>query len=95
MNTPPLLLITCIDAPESTVNYLSSWLTPVREMAPVTIFVFKNVSWFSWKRPADFQKFVVQFPDCAPVLHIVESTVDANPHKQGRSDCDKFRVLAG
>ena len=76
-----------IDAPECTLNSLTSLLIPVREIGPATVFVFKNVSLFSWN---DF----VQFP-LVPVLHNVESTVDANPLNQVRSDCDHFWVLAG
>ena len=41
----------CIDAPESTVIYLSSWWIPVQERAPVTVFVLKNVSLISWYVP--------------------------------------------
>ena len=50
----PLLLITSMDAPESTPDYLSLRLIPVREVTPVSIFVSKNVTWFSWYFPRIF-----------------------------------------
>ena len=42
-------------------KYLSSWLTAVRETAPVEIFVLKNVSLFSWYVPRILYKLLRSF----------------------------------
>ena len=78
-----LLLITCMDASESTTKTLSSRLILVWEMAPVTVAVFEARILIFLVVQRIICTYVRAVPSLliVPVLHNVASTVNARPRE--------------